>query len=178
MSVGSAGPSATSRALPSAAPSAVADLQPALNRLFDAARTGNRRTWAGGLSERDPAFARRAESLYANLAGLRLDRLAVRLTGARQNLPASRRILLGPDARTWQATLDWALPEESSTAQQTVWLTLLPGPDGVRLAGTTDAADPDTPAEPIWWRRPVTRVDRGDVTRCSAPASGRRPGPT
>ena len=43
-------------------------------------------------------------------------------------------------------------------------MTLLPGADGVRLAGTTDDADPDTPAEPIWWRHPATRVDRGDVT--------------
>ena len=93
----------------------------------------------------------------------------MQLTGARQNLPASRRTLLGPDARTWQATLDWSLPGETSTAQQTVWLTLLPGPDGVRLAGTTDDADPDTPAEPIWWRHPVTRVDRGGLTLLLGP---------
>lgn len=135
-----------------------------LDRLFEAARTGDRPTWTAGLSTRDPAFARRARVLFENLAGLRLSRLGVRPTGARQALPGSRQALLGPTAQVWQVTVDWALPGEPATAQASLWLTLLPGPGGVRLAGTSDGAGPDTPAEPIWWRDPVTRVDRGAVT--------------
>lgn len=141
-----------------------ADVQAAVSRLFDAARAGDRAVWSAGLSTRDPAFAARAEMLFDNLSGLRLQRLAVTLTGARQTLAPQRRTLLGPGAEVRQVRVQWQLPGESAAAEQSVWLTLLATADGTELAGTADDAGPDTPAQPIWWLGPLTRVTRGDVT--------------
>ena len=69
-----------------------------------------------------------------------------------------------------QARLDWRLTGERSDAISTVWLTLVPGTTGPRLAGTDDGpadgtddgSEPD--AVPLWWLAPVTRAARGDVT--------------
>lgn len=63
-----------------------------------------------------------------------------------------------------EATVSWQLPPEADPAEHTVWLTLVPTASGVRLAGTSDGPAQGTQALPLWWLRPVTRVDRGDVT--------------
>ena len=116
------------------------------------------------MSPLDPAFADRAELLFTNLSGLRLSRLAVRLTGARGALTPARRALLGPQAEVREVSVSWQLPAEPDPAEHTVWLTLVPTASGVHLAGTSDGPDPSTQALPLWWLRPVTRDDRDDVT--------------
>ena len=106
----------------------------------------------------------RSGTLFDNLLALRPARLRVHLTGAEQALPAARQTVLGTAARVVQAQLTWRLPGERADASSSVWLTLVPGPDSVRLAGTDDGTGLDRPALPLWWLGPVSRVTRGDVT--------------
>ena len=81
---------------------------------------------------------------------------------------------LGPDARVLQARVGWRLAGERADATSTVWLTVVPAPGGVRLAGTDDGAALDAPAEPLWWLAPVTRATRGDVTVLVGPGQDAR----
>jgi hypothetical protein len=135
-----------------------------MDRLFTAGVAGDRTVWDAGVATLDAPFAARSSMLFANLRALRPARLQVRLTGAEQAVPADRRTELGPGARVVQARLAWRFPGERADATSSVWLTLVPGADGDRLAGTDDGAALDTPATPLWWLTPVTRVTRGDVT--------------
>ena len=135
-----------------------------MNRLFAAGAAGDRAGWNVGVTAVDPAFAARSSLLFDNLRTLRPTRLRVRLTGAEQQLPAARRAELGAGARVVQARLGWRFRGERADASSTVWLTLVPGPQGDRLAGTGDGATVDTPATPLWWLSSVTRRTRGDVT--------------
>lgn len=144
--------------------SAPADAQTAMDRLFAAGVAGDRATWDAGVAALDAASAERSAVLFANLHALRPARLQVRLTGAEQAVPAGRRAELGAGARIVQARLVWRFPGERADATSSVWLTLVAGPDGHRLAGTDDGTTLDTPATPLWWLSPVTRVTRGDVT--------------
>ena len=164
-SAGLSTPSAVSPA-PTTSPSTSApvDAQTAMNRLFAAGVAGDRATWDTGIAALDAAFAARSSVLFANLHALRPARLQVRLTGAEQAVPADRRAELGPGARVVQARLAWRFPGERADATSSVWLTLVAGPAGHRLAGTDDGTTLDTPAAPLWWLSPVTRVTRGDVT--------------
>jgi hypothetical protein len=149
-----------------AAPSApaLADTQSAVDRLFAAGSAGDRTGWDAGVAALDPSFALRSSLLFDNLRGLRLARLQVHLTGAEQKVPAARSAELGPDARVLQGQLRWRLRGEHADASSSVWLTLVPGPHGPRLAGTDDGTGLDTPAAPLWWLTPVTRLTRGKVT--------------
>ncbi len=63
-----------------------------------------------------------------------------------------------------QAVLTWRLDGERSDASATVWLTLVPGSGGVRLASTDDGPTLDVPAQPLWWLAPMTRADDGRAT--------------
>lgn len=139
-------------------------VQTFLQRLFDAARTGDRRTWTDGVSRLDPVFAARADILRSNLAGLGQDPLQVRLTGNEQALTPDRAAQLGRDARAWQVAVSWRLPGETAVAEHDVWVTVVTSPPGVRLAGLDDGPQPRREAEPVWWRGRVTRIDRADVT--------------
>lgn len=156
-------PSRTSSVTPSLTPAPVG-AQAAMDRLFAAGVAGDRIAWDAGVVLGDTAFARRSGLLFANLRALRPTRLRVRLTGVRQPVPSDRLAALGPGARVVQAQLGWRLRGERADATSSVWLTLVPGPDGDRLAATDDGAGLDTPAVPLWWLAPVTRVTRGDVT--------------
>lgn len=135
-----------------------------MDRLFAAGVAGDRTTWDARVAALDAAFAVRSAMLFANLHAVQPARLRVRLTGAELAVPAERRVELGPGARVVQARLAWRFPGERADATSFVWLTLVGGPDGDRLAGTDDGAALDTPATPLWWLSPVTRVTRGDVT--------------
>ncbi len=162
-----ASPVASSPTSSSPAPShasAPVDDQRAVDRLFAAGVAGDRMAWDAGIAAVDVSFAARASLLFDNLRTLRPSRLRVRLTGAEQPLPPPRAARLGSGARVVQAQLTWRLDGERSDASSTVWLTLVPGPDGDRLAGTGDGTALDTPATPLWWLGAVRRVTRGDVT--------------
>ena len=145
------------------------DAQAAVDRLFAAGVRGDRATWDAGTATVDPAFAGRSALLFTNLQALRPARLRVRLTGAEQALPSARQAALGPTARVVQAQVGWRLAGERSDATSSVWLTLVPGPDGERLAGTDDGSALDAPALPLWWLAPVTRAATGDVTVLTGP---------
>lgn len=140
------------------------DPQAAVDRLFAAGVAGDRTAWDAGVAALDASFSARSSVLFDNLRRLRPARLRARLTGVRQPLPAARQAELGPDAHVVQAELAWRLPGERSDATSSVWLTLVPGPDGDRLAGTDDGSGLDTPAVPVWWLAPVTRLTRKNVT--------------
>ncbi|GAB2570048.1 hypothetical protein [Microlunatus antarcticus] len=176
LGVGACSPPRSSPTVPATAPSTAAaapttgssrpatpDAQTALDRLFAAGRAGDRTGWDAGTAP-VAGFAGRSTLLFDNLVALRPTRLRVRLTGAEQDLPTDRRAELGAEARVVQASVGWRLAGERADATSSVWLTLVPGPDGVRLAGTDDGSTLDSPAVPIWWLAPVTRVTRGDVT--------------
>ncbi|GAA3562113.1 hypothetical protein GCM10022197_17170 [Microlunatus spumicola] len=150
------------------------DAQMAVDRLVTAALTGSRADWDTGVAAVDPTSATRLSLLFDNLRAVAPARLRLRLTGVEQELPAARRAVLGPDARAVQARLDWRLPGERADATSTVWLTLVPGTTGPRLAGTDDGpqggtdggsdagAEPDP--VPLLWLAPTVRATRGDVT--------------
>lgn len=152
---------------------AVAD-QASVDRLFAAGVSGDRAGWDAGVLALDPTFALRSSLLYDNLRTLRPSRLRVRLTGAEQSLSPARLAGHGAGARVLQARLGWRLPGERADATSTVWLTLVPGPSGARLAGTDDGAALDTPAVPLWWLTRVARVTRGDVTVVVGPGQSAR----
>ncbi|SEQ62952.1 basic secretory family protein [Microlunatus flavus] len=174
-----AGPAAPSITISSAAPSA-ADPTPstgepvpatvaqpqqhAVDQLLAAGAAGDRAAWDARVAPADAAAADHARVLFDNLRTLRLARLHARLTGARLQLPAARQAALGSGAGVVQAQLTWRLPGESADASATVWLTLVPGADGPRLAGTGDGPDLDSSPQPLWWLGPTVRVDRGPVT--------------
>lgn len=162
--VAPAAPGSTRRATPGAPASVAVDAQASLQRTFTAAATGDRAGWDAGTAAADPGFAARADVLFANLRVLRPRRLQVDLTGVEQPPAASRRATLGPGARVVQARLDWRLVGERADASSLVWLTLVPGPAGERLAGTDDGTALDTPAVPLWWLGPVSVRTRGGVT--------------
>lgn len=138
--------------------------QGAVDRLFAAAVRGDRAAWDAGTAALDPAFAARSHVLFTNLAALHPANLRLHLTGAEQQLPPARRAVLGPGARLVQAELTWRLPGERSDAASSVWLSLVPVPDGVQLAGTDDGGALDRPGLPLWWLAPTARVTRGRVT--------------
>ncbi|MGI3782554.1 MAG: hypothetical protein ACRYG2_17465, partial [Janthinobacterium lividum] len=127
-------------------------------------RRGRPAVWDAGTAASDGAFAARSSLLFDNLRSLRPTRLRVRLTGAEQALSQARQRELGAGGRVVQASIGWRLAGERVDATSTVWLTLVPGPEGERLAGTDDGSALDSPAVPLWWLAPVTRVTRGDVT--------------
>ena len=110
---------------------AVADAQAGVDALLDAGSTGDRAAWDARVADVDPAFATRSALLFDNLRSLRAARLDARLTGVSQPLDPARRALLGPDARVLQADLTWRLDGEQADAAATVWLTVVPGPQGV-----------------------------------------------
>lgn len=150
------------------------DPQTSVDHLFAAALTGDRAGWDAGTAVLDAAFRARSSMLFDNLTTLRPARLRVRLTGAEQEVPPARRLVLGPGARVVQARIGWRLAGERADATSSVWLTLVPGPDGERLAGTDDGSGLDTPALPLWWLAPVSRVTRGDVTVLVGPGQDAR----
>ena len=162
------GAAAPSSARPSAARGAPSSDRPdarvSLQRTFAAGVSGDRTAWDMGTAASDPGFAARSDVLFANLRALRPVRLQVHPTGVEQPLRAARRATLGPGARVVQARLDWRLLGERSDASSLVWVTLVPGPDGERLAGTDDGTTLDAPALPLWWLGPVSVRTRGDVT--------------
>jgi hypothetical protein len=140
------------------------DDQTATNRLFTAGVAGDRTAWDAGTVSTDPEAAARLALLFTNVHRLQPARLRVRLTGVEQQLSATRRAELGAGARLLQARVTWRLRGERADASSTAWLTLVPGPEGSRLAGTDDGDALDTSAVPLWWRAPVRVVTRGDVT--------------
>jgi hypothetical protein len=140
------------------------DAQTAIDRLFAAGAVGDRAAWDAGVAASDAASAARNTLLFDNLLTLAPARLHVGLTGVEQQLAAVRQTTLGRDARLAQARVDWRLPGEQADATSLVWLTLVPGPAGDRLAGTEDGPGLDTPAAPLWWLVPTARLTRGDVT--------------
>jgi hypothetical protein len=148
---------------------ALADVQTAVDRVFAAGVAGDRPAWDAGIGALDAAFAVRSTVLFDNLRALRPARLRVRLTGAELRLPAARRAALGPGAQALQARVVWRLPGEQADASSTVWLTVVRGARAVRLVGTGDGAVLDSPAVPLWWLSPVTRVTRGSVTVLAGP---------
>ena len=151
---------------PSSAPG---DARASLQRTFAAGAAGDRTAWDAGTAAPDASFAARSDVLFANLRALRPVRLQVRPTGVEQPLPAARLAALGPGARVVQARVDWRLAGERADASSLVWLTLVPGPDGDRLAGTDDGSTLDAPALPLWWLGPVSVRTRGDVTVLAGP---------
>ena len=158
----------------SASPAEPVDDQTAIDRLFAAGVAGDRAAWDARAVTTNPDFSTRSAVLFANLRALHPLRLRVRLTGAEQTLPAARRTELGAQARVLQARVGWRLAGERADATSTVWLTVLPGPEGVRLAGTDDGTTLDAPAEPLWWLAPVTSATRGDVTVLVGPGQDAR----
>ena len=147
----------------------LADEQRAVDALLRAGTTGDRAAWNARTSDVDPAFASRSALLFTNLRTLPLERLGIRLTGARAALDAGRRAAVGDDARVLQARLSWRLPHETADATSTVWLTLV-GPGGAaRLAGTGDGDALDAPAQPLWWLGPTTAASRGAATVLAGP---------
>ncbi len=137
-------------------------------RLVDDIVTIGRRgdSTAEFVSARDQVFAARAAVWSANLA--RIDWTSLRWTvrSREANLSAARRAALGPDAWVQSVTVSWALPDESRTAEEDVWLTFVdePAVDGgaptLRLAGDTDGPGAGSPA-PIWWQQPVDLQNEG-----------------
>ena len=156
-------PTASTSPAPSSTPRPE-DAQTAVDRLFSAGVSGDRPSWDLRTDTDDPSFATRSALLFDNLGALSLTRLRVRLTGAEQKVPADRQRVLGVGARIVQAQLVWRVAGETADATSTVWLTLAPGPSGLRLAGTDDGSGLDTPALPLWWLSPVTRETRGTAT--------------
>ena len=113
------------------------------------------------MSARDQVFAGRAAVWSTNLA--RIDWSVLTWTaGSRQaSLSTARQALLGPDAWVQSVAVSWALPGESRTAEEDLWLTFVeePAADGegssaLRLAGDSDGPGAGSPA-PIWWQQPV-----------------------
>lgn len=121
------------------------------------------------MSDADPGFAARSALLFTNLRDLPLDGLEIRLTGTTAALDGPRRTLLGEDVRVFQGRLSWRLPGEQADASATVWLTVVGGPGGDRLAGTEDGDELDAPAEPLWWLAPTTQAHRGRATVLAGP---------
>jgi hypothetical protein len=131
-------------------------------RLVDDIVTAGRRgdSTAEFVSSRDQVFAGRAAVWSANLA--RIDWTSLRWTvrSAQASRSDARRAVLGPDAWVQSVTLSWALPDESRTAEEEVWLTFVDEPavaggaPTLRLAGDTDGPGAGSPA-PIWWQQPV-----------------------
>lgn len=150
------------------------DAQSSVDRLFAAALAGDRAGWDAGTAVLDESFRARSALLFDSVATLRPARLRVSLTGAEQDVSPARRAVLGPAARVVQARIGWRLVGERADATSSVWLTLVPGPDGERLAGTDDGSDLDSPAVPLWWLAPVARVTRGDVTVLVGPGQDAR----
>jgi hypothetical protein len=143
--------------------------QQALDALLAAGTAGDRKAWDAAVSDADPAFASRSAELFTNVSTLPLERLRLRLTGTTAALDDARRATLGADARVLQARLSWRLPHETADATSTVWLTLVGGPDGDRLAGTADGSALDAPAQPLWWLGPATAARWGDATALVGP---------
>ena len=112
------------------------------------------------MSARDQVFAARAAVWSTNLARIDWSSLRFTVRSREANLSAARRAALGPDAWVQSVTVRWALPNESRTAEEDVWLTFVaePAVDGgaptLRLAGDADGPGAGSPA-PIWWQQPV-----------------------
>ena len=138
--------------------------QPVADALVRAALADDRSAFLAATSARDPSFADRTRLLYDNLSALPLDHLQIRLRAARQTLSPARQALLGPQAWRQQATILWRLAGEPASASATVWLTFVPDPRGVRLAGTLDSPDGPVSAVPIWWTGPVRAIRDGGLT--------------
>lgn len=162
-------PGTSMPASPGPAPSRTVT-QAALQHVFTAGAEGDRAAWDAGTT--DPSFVARSAVLFANLRALRPVRLHVGLTGVEQPLAATRQSALGPGARVLQARLGWRLARERADASALVWLTVVPGPDGERLAGTDDGATLDAPPLPLWWLGPVSVRTRGNVTVLVGPGQG------
>jgi len=131
-------------------------------RLVDDIVTSGRRgdSIAEFMSSRDQVFAARAAVWSANLARIDWSSLRWTVRSREANLPTARRAALGPDAWVQLVSVRWALPDESRTAEEDVWLTFVdePAVDGgaptLRLAGDTDGPGAGFPV-PIWWQQPV-----------------------
>ena len=131
-------------------------------RLVDDIVTAGRRgdSTATYVSASDQVFAARAAVWSANLARIGWTSLRWTVLSREASLSAGRRAALGPDAWVQAVTVSWALPGESRTAEEDLWLTFVdePAPDGgaavLRLVGDTDGPGAGSPA-PIWWQQPV-----------------------
>jgi phytoene dehydrogenase-like protein len=77
-------------------------------------------------------------------------------------LPEERRRTLGGEAWLQQVTVSWQLPDDAGPAEQTVWLTMVPGGSGAQLAAVTDR--PAAAPLPIWWSEPVLAERSGKST--------------
>ncbi len=139
-----------------------ADLTRFLDQL---AAAGDETRWRALIDPVDPHFATSAVWLRDNLAGLDVE--LVPAAGVR--VPAAQRQqLLGPEAVVQAVQATWSVPG-TAAAEHTLWLTLRPGPDGLRLAGITDGPSyPNAEPLPVWWLEPVRILREGDVAVLAA----------
>jgi hypothetical protein len=117
------------------------------------------------VSDRDPTFASRARLVFDNLSTLPLAELFFEPVPAERPVPPNRAVLLGPDAFVQPVLVRWRLKADDEPALHRVWLTFVPGSDGVRLAGTFDGPTTDPLVQqPSWWLGPLTAAQQGGVT--------------
>lgn len=136
-----------------------------MDTLAQAAQNADRAGFFRLISDRDSAFASRAQLLYANLSALPLVELQLRPEpGERAPAPARQR-LLGPEAWVQPVLVSWRLVGEKDAALHRVWLTFVADGTGARLAGTFDGPVPARPEpQPSWWLGPLSVHQQGQVT--------------
>lgn len=154
---------------PSPSTSAAADRLPQVRRTVEglarAALVNDRSAFFGLTSDRDPTFDSRVRLLYDNLIALPLAELSFTPEPEERPLPSSRQAVLGADAWIQPVVVRWRLTADDQPAVHRVWLTFVPEPTEVRLAGTFDRPTAEPPGQvPSWWQGPLTVGQRGKVT--------------
>ena len=162
-----AAPGRTPDPVPTAAPPAarLGPVRVTLDGLARAALADDRSAFFALVSDRDPTFASRARLLFDNLSTLPLTGLSFAPEPDERSLPSDRRAQLGPAAWVQPVLVSWRLDGDDQPSVHRVWLTFVPDPDAVRLAGTFDGPAAQPPAQqPSWWLGPLTVARRDGVT--------------